>query len=166
MPKRVPRTAGELMDELSRNPEYQARRKAQDERVAELQAVCAGDERMLVREIQGLGYQVTSVWDLVNNAPHPFLPRPFTGPYERAYPTLVRHLDVAHHPRIREGIIRALIVRDGGSLVEDALLESFRTERNPGLRWVIANALRVAMPYRRRRRHPEIAAAYRSGGDA
>ena len=53
MPKRAPKTAGEFMDELSRAAKYQARRMAQDQRVPELQAVCAADERMLVKQILG-----------------------------------------------------------------------------------------------------------------
>jgi len=59
----------------------------------------------------------------VNNRPHPVLNFPFAGPYERAYPLLVRHLRVKHHPRVREGIIRALTVKDGDELVWKALLE-------------------------------------------
>jgi hypothetical protein len=166
MPERTPVTAADLLAELSRDPEYQARRKARDETIAHRRAVRAADERALVSEIQALGYGVTTVSDLVNNVPHSFLPRPFVGPYERAYPTLARHLRVPHERAVRESIIRALTIRDGGSLVEEALLGSFRTETDPGLRWVLANALRVAMPYRRRRRHPEIAAAYENGGPA
>ena len=149
------------MEQLGRDPEYQERRREQDERLARLAAACARDEQMLVKQIHAVGYKITSVWDLVNNSPHPFLPRAFVGPYERAYPILVRHLSLAHHPRIREGIIRALTIKDGGALVEEALLESFRGERDRGLRWVLANALKTAMPYRRRRHLPEIAAAYR-----
>ena len=166
MARRRPITAGELMEQLSRDPEYQARLKAQEERLARLAAACAADERMLVKAIHAVGYKITSVWDLVSNAPHPFLPRPFIGPYQRAYPILVRHLGLAHHLRIREGIIRALTIKDGGALVEDALLEQFRGEKDRGLRWVLANALKTAMPYRRRGRLPEIAVAFRGGGDA
>ena len=45
---------------------------------------------------------------------------------------------------------------DGGSLVENALLSEFERETNGELRWVLANALRTAMPYHRRRKYPEI----------
>jgi hypothetical protein len=76
---------------------------------------------------------------------------------------LVTHLTLSHHPRVREGIIRALTVKDGGSLVNDALFEQFTIEQDPILRWVLANALRIAMPLKQRRRHPEIAKVFNSG---
>jgi hypothetical protein len=127
--------------------------------------VCRADEALLVREVRECGYAIDSVWDLVNNTPHPFLPRPFTGPYSSAYPVLIRHLSLKHHPRVRDGIIRALTVRDGGPKVEAALLEAFITEPAGPSKWVLANALRVAMPYSRRRRHPEIKTTLQSGGE-
>ena len=77
---------------------------------------------------------------------------------------LVRHLQVPHHPRVREGIIRALTVRDGGEAVWQALLYEFQRETDTGLRWVLANALKVAMPYRKRVKFPEIAHAFKHAG--
>lgn len=77
---------------------------------------------------------------------------------------LIRHLQIPHHPRVREGVIRALTVRDGGDAVWQALLQEFNRETNNGLRWVLANALKIAMPYRKRVKIPEIAHAYKSGG--
>src|SRR5262249_12457352 len=119
------------------------------------------DEAVLVKRLHAIGYDVDSVWDLVNNVPDPILKGRFVGPYKRAYPVLMAHLQLRHDPRIREGIIRALTVRDGGVDLEIALLTEFKRESDPGLRWVLANALRIAMPYSRRRKHPEIAAAYK-----
>ena len=77
---------------------------------------------------------------------------------------LTRHLKIPHHPRVREGIIRALTVRDGGELVWQALLHEFQRETDAGLRWVLANALKVAMPYRKRVKYPEIAHAFKHAG--
>ena len=155
-PPRRPKTAAELMAELEANPKWVADRDRRDRQVEELDRVLAADEALMVAEIRGLGYDIDSVWDLVNNTPHPVLERRFIGGYEKAYPALVRHLELAHHRRIREGVIRALTVRDGGELVETALLAALHDERDPEIRWVVANALRVAMPYHRRRKHPEI----------
>jgi hypothetical protein len=154
--------ADEFNKLLDADPEYQARRAEMDRQAAELARICAEDQQMLVAEIRQLGYDIDSVYDLVNNVPHPFLERRFIGPYPDAYPTLVRHLSLPHHPRVREGIIRALTVKDGGRLVEDALLGEFRKESDKMLRWVLANALRTAMPAHRRRKHPEIASALKS----
>lgn len=152
-----------LLDQLEADPEYRRKRALADAALAKLEAECARDEEELVREIRSLGYDIDSVWDLVNNSPHPYLERRFIGPYERAYPTLLHHLTLSHHRRIREGIIRALTVKDGGTAVEQALLSEFENEANPELRWVLANALKTAMPYHRRRKRPEIAETFKRG---
>jgi hypothetical protein len=164
--KRRRLTAQELVRELEQDPAWAARRGEQKREFAALEVALREDERELVAELGVLGYHVASVWDLVNNAPHPVLERRFIGSYTTAYPVLVRHLILPHHRRIKEGIVRSLTVRDGGILVEKALLAAFQLEQNPQLRWVLANALRVAMPYHRRRKYPEIAAAYRSSQSA
>lgn len=144
------------MAELEADPKWVAER---DRRARELEAfakVLSADEALMVAEIRGCGYDIDSVWDLVNNAPHPVLERRFVGGYENAYPILVRHLRLPHHRRVREGVIRALTVRDGGDPVEAALLAALHEETDAELKWVLGNALRVAMPYRRRRKHPQI----------
>jgi len=112
------------------------------------------------------GYEVDSVWDLVNNRPHPFLETNFSGEYTKAYPVLIRHLQVPHVSAIREGVIRALTVKDGGKEVENALLDAFNEEKEPSLKWVLSNALKTAMPYHRRKKMPEIATTYKNGGNA
>lgn len=158
-----PVTASELLEQLASDPGNQERRRALEAATEELGRVCAADERLLVEEVRAAGYAVDSVWDLVNNSPHPVLERRFIGAYPKAYPVLVTHLRQPHHPRIREGVIRALTVRDGGALVEQALLQEFETEALVNLRWVLANALKYAMPYSRRRKRRDIADAYRAG---
>jgi hypothetical protein len=150
-------TAAELMEQLAHDPEYQAGIAERDAKIEAFLQEFAGEEALISAEAAALGYKIESVWDFVNNDPHPFLPRPFTGAYEKAYPLLVRHLRLPHHSRVREGIIRALTVRDGGELVSDALLHEFHAEKDPELKWVLANALITAMPYHRRRKFPEIA---------
>jgi hypothetical protein len=157
MKRRKSITAGELIAKLNDDPEYLARIAEQDRRIAKFVAEVADEEYQISRQAEKLGYKITSVWDFVNNSPHPILPRPFVGPYERAYPMLVRHLRLPHHPRIREGVIRALTVKDGGQLVSDALYQEFITEKDSGVKWVLANALRTAMPLKERKKHPEIA---------
>jgi hypothetical protein len=162
--KRRRRTAAELMAELSADPEYRARVAERDRKIAAKVAEHASEDAILAREAAELGYAISSVWDFVNNSPHPFLARKFIGPYERAYPMLIRHLSLPHHPRVREGIIRALSVRDGGTILANHLLNEFLSEPDTNLKSVLANALRVAMPYNQRRRHPEIAAALKRKG--
>ena len=159
-------TAGEVMAQLESDPEYVKQRALRDARTSILEQECRTDEALLVRKVRAIGYDIDSVWDLVNNAPHPHLSRRFVGPYSGAYSTLLKHLEQPHHPRIREGIVRALTVKDGGPQVEEALLSAFRKELDASLRLVLSNALRVAMPYSRRRRLPEIKAVLQLGGGA
>ena len=154
--------ASDLMKQLENDPAYQERIR---KRNAELQPIWDArkkDEEELVKEVNECGYSVESVYDLVNNAPHAFLERKHIGDYSKAYPVLLRHLDVPHERIIREGIIRSLTVKDGGKEVEEALLRHFESEKHPDTKWVIANALKVAMPYHRRRKRPEIAHFYKT----
>jgi hypothetical protein len=104
------------------------------------------DEADLVDELRALGFEVSSIYDFVNTS----------APYQTAYPTLVRHLRLPHHPRIREGIIRALTVKDARKVAEAALLEGFQSESDPILRWTFANALKTVMPSRARQKYPEV----------
>ncbi len=92
------------------------------------------DESEIVAGARRLGYDIDSVWDFVNNSPHPTLPRRFVGPYERAYPLLIEHLTRAHHPRVREGIIRALTIKDGGEPKWTALHHAFMQEQDALMR--------------------------------
>lgn len=160
MKRRRSMTYEEHLRELKSDPEryaqYLATIEARDRRLAAFAEEFREEDERLAREARTLGYKISSVWDFVNNTPHPILPRPFVGPYERAYPLLVRHLRLPHHQRVREGIIRALIVKDGGPLVAAALLEQFVTEKDRNLRWLLAIALRAAMSLKERRKHPEI----------
>jgi hypothetical protein len=156
MLKHKPITAAEVIAELEADSEWVARRDAKEREREAHHKVCAADEAELVAEIRSVGYDIDSVWDLANNIPHPILERRFLGEYSLAYPILVRHLYTPHRNETREGIIRALSVEDGGPEVETSLLNCFQSETDDNLRWVLANALRTAMPYHRRKKFPEI----------
>ncbi len=96
------KTAAELMAELQADPEYVAERQ---QREAELQRKAAEwreAEAPLVEELRAAGFEVESAWDLVNTA----------TPYPAALPILLEHLGRPYPDRVREGIARALAVRD------------------------------------------------------
>ena len=158
-------TVEEFIAERNNDPAWVEQERLRNQQLERVAAMRRKDERCLVQEIRGCGYEVNSVYDLVNNVTnprYPFLPINFTGGYERAYPILVKHLDLEHEFMIRQGIIRALTVKDAGTEAESALLRHFISEKDQSTRWVIANALRVVMPRRRRKFYPEIDELYRN----
>ena len=113
------------------------------------------DQEQLVRELSEVGFVVESVYDLVNNRPIAHLENKFIGSYAQAYPILVRHLDLPHHSRIREGIIRALTEKSARAIAKDKLLEHFYKEEDPSMKWVLANALRTVLSASDKKKHPE-----------
>lgn len=102
--KRNRKTAAQLMAELESDPEWVASR----DRKAELRARRAAEfreaEAPLMEALRSSGFELESVWDLVNTS----------QPYPRALPILLDHLDRPYPDRIREGIARALAVPDAG----------------------------------------------------
>jgi hypothetical protein len=156
-------TAAELMKQLEADPEYVARRRARDEQIEKLASDYGADEAALVAELRELGIQVDSVWDLVNNRPHRVLNRKFVGPYEAAYPILVKHLRIPHHERVREGIIRSLSEPTAYEAAARSLLEQLKIETEKSLRWVIENALKTMLPKAELTKHPEVHRAYEAG---
>jgi hypothetical protein len=139
-----------LVDQLVGDLSYQAITAERDARIAVLVAECATDERELCADLAAAGHPVASVYDFINPGAD------FSGNYSSAYPLLVRHLQVSHHPNIREGIIRALAVPDGGPAVWEALLREFYREEGKILKWVLASALSVALPKTEHTKHPQV----------
>ena len=117
------------------------------------------EDAALCAAINSLGYSISSVYDLFNQSE-----LGFRKDYSSAYPLLIEHLHVQHHPRIREGVIRALTVRNGGKAIWEPLLAEFMKEDDKILRWTLANALKTAMPSRQRVKHPAIADVFSSYG--
>lgn len=149
--KRGSITAGELIAKLEADPEFRREKAEREAQMAALFERRKKDEGGLVAELRAAGYEVDSVYDFVNTRDE----------YRYALPVLIRHLDLPHEPVIRGGIIRALTIKYGGAAVETALLRHFGSEVDHDLRWVLANALKTAMPLARRKKHPEIEAVFR-----
>jgi len=124
-------TAAELMRQLESNPEWVAKRDAKEARRADREKQLTADEASVVADLANVGVIVSSVYEFVgNNLPPP-----------AALPVLVRHLRIDHHPKIREGLIRALSVPSARVIAFEILCDIFTKERDPNLRWVTANAL-------------------------
>jgi len=60
------------------------------------------EEEPMLADLRGTGFDVESVWDLVNTS----------TPYPSAIPVLLKHLTRGYSDRISEGIARALAVPD------------------------------------------------------
>lgn len=87
---------------LQADPEFIARRRAKDRIIEEHAARQRVEEGPILAELREVGWDVKSVWDLIN-AP---------ARYEEAIPILRKHLRLPYSDRIREGIARALAVPD------------------------------------------------------
>ena len=124
-------TAGELMRQLEADPEWVAKRDAKATRRAERARQLADDEAPIIAELAVVGVTVSSIYDFVGKQLAP----------DCALPILVRHLNMEHPPRIREGLIRALGIPRARSVAFELLCDAYRSERDPTLRWVAANAL-------------------------
>ena len=133
-------TAGEFMARLQSDPEWvrqDAERAAKHQAaVDKLQAEIKPEKDALLADLAAVGCRVSSVWDLVNS----------NSSYPEAIPVLCKHLQLARHETMREGIVRALTVKEACGIGGHLILAELKRppEENPdNVRWVLANALTV-----------------------
>jgi len=129
-------TAAELMASLHKNREFIAQQADQAQQRKELERSLQADEEPLVQALAAAGIVVSSVWELVNSA----------HKYPSAIPVLIKHLKTPYHPKIREGIARALTVPEARPTAAPALIEAFQHEPDSTdirVKWALANALTV-----------------------
>lgn len=105
-----------------------------------IEAALKEDEQDLVNELQNVGLSVSSVWDLVNTQ----------NSYSRAIDILIKHLNIEHYEKNKEGIIRALTIKEAKGKVTLILRAEYdkTPKENYILRWVIANAIATTMTLR------------------
>lgn len=156
--------ASELMKKLEADPEYREMRKRKNRELEKQVEILAKDQRELIEDLRAIGYEIESVWDFVNNDNHYEFLRKFNGSYSSAYSILVEHLSIEHHPRIREGIIRALTEKDANRVASEALITEFYQEQDENLKWVLANALRTVLSRAQKAKHPEYKKVYNGKG--
>jgi hypothetical protein len=117
-------TAAELIAKLNADPEFVAKQARSNEEIDKRVAENRRTETPLVAELQAAGVQVRpgvlveTVWDLVNTA----------SPYPEALPILLAHLPRPYPAAVREGIARALAVRETRALGWEVLTRLYREE--------------------------------------
>jgi hypothetical protein len=140
-----PITAKEHSDSLARDPKIQAMRAAQERSQAERMAFLDADEKPLVKALTAAGWpegvrqcgSSRSVWDLVNT--------PIAYPH--LLETLADHVVRPYHLTTREGIARALAVKEArGTRVPRVLMDELKKRIDPteganSYRWVLINTL-------------------------
>lgn len=138
-------TAKEEQDLLDRDPQYQAMMVEKRRQWAEKAAIAKKDEEPLVAALTATGWpqavrqcgEWRSVWDLVNTA----------EPYPHLLNVLSDHLTRPYLKRKREGIARALAVREAkGTPIPRVLMEELKKETDPNegpnsYRWALINTL-------------------------
>jgi hypothetical protein len=129
-------TAEELKAQLAADPEF-LEQERQRERIRQQHAeALARAEGPVVAALREAGFNVTSIYDLVNA----------TDSYTRALPLLLQHLQLPYAPLVREGIARALAVPEA-KFAWKTLLSLFRNDfdqKANGVKWAIGCALAAA----------------------
>jgi hypothetical protein len=125
-------TAAEFLAERAKDPEYVERERKREEELKRLEEEYERAERPLVQDLKAAGFPVRSVYDFVNT----------TRSYRGALPILLDHLQRTYPPAIREGIARALAVREA-RFAWPLLVRLYREEPNAqvkdGLAVAVAN---------------------------
>ena len=105
--------------------------KASAEFVKELRQETKG----LLDELKAVGIEIESVYDLVNTK----------ASYPEAIPILIRHVPKAYHERNKDGIIRALTVKEATGKANAVLIAEYHKtpKEKMNLRWVIGNAIYI-----------------------
>jgi hypothetical protein len=126
-------TAQEWQEVLLSCPEWVAQDAAREAKRQAAEAQFRIEEGSIIVDLAKAGFTVGSVWDLVNTG----------ASYPAAIPVLLEHLKRQYHNRIRNGIIRALTVREARMIANQDILYELQREQDLENRWALANALTV-----------------------
>ncbi|MGB4415556.1 MAG: HEAT repeat domain-containing protein [Paludibacter sp.] len=123
---------GELVKKPNKTPaEIQEKEEV---RIA-LEAAYAEDEKPLIDALVEAGLNVTSSWDLVNTK----------SSYKVAIPILVEHLPKPYHIKNKEGIVRALAVKEAKGVACRAIIDEYHRAPKDDFnyRWTFGNTMAV-----------------------
>lgn len=127
------KTASQLLEELQNDPKHQKMLKEKEEMRERIEQNAIAGQRELLQELNGVGINITSVWDLVNTKLS----------YPNAISILIKYLPKMQDDNNKEGIIRALAVREAIGLANDVLLSEFENMsiKKVNLKWIIGNTI-------------------------
>jgi HEAT repeat protein len=93
------------------------------------------EDAQVAEALRRLGYDVDSVYDLVN----------MKSRYKDAIPVLVHYLGLVTDHGVKEGIVRALSVKEARGIAAEPLLSAFKDAGDGDvlLKWAIGNALSI-----------------------
>jgi hypothetical protein len=127
-------TAGEMTKFSLACPEWVAEQEVRDAEIRAKEQRYLEEEAPLREDLHRLGYPVKWVWDFVNTAQS----------YPDAIPVLIEHLLRPYTDEVREGIARALSVREARGQAGGAVLDVLGQQRlGVQTRWALANALTI-----------------------
>jgi len=91
------------------------------------------EEIELIKELNLIGINISSVWELVNTKEK----------YLNAIPILLKHIQKNYHEKNKEGIVRALAVKEAIGIASPVLIAEYhRVPKDKMLlRWVIGNTI-------------------------
>jgi hypothetical protein len=131
-------TAAELVDLLNSCPEWVRQNADREARhrseVEKTQREVKPEEDPLLLDLARAGCRVGSVWDLVNTS----------ASYPDAILVLLKYLPLARHPVLRNGIARALTVKEARGIAAGPILRELKKpSEDTEVRWALAHALTV-----------------------
>jgi hypothetical protein len=130
--KRWGKSADELLRELEADPNWVAAQESRKARHRMRLDAITVDIGTVLADLQAIGENVSSLAGFVNGT---------AEPTPSAMKVLVRHLDVEHHPAVHNSLIRALSISTAKDAAFKWLYRRFPFERDPNVKWLIANAL-------------------------
>ena len=123
--------------ELVGRPRSQEELEESDWLRKELELEYPKEYSSMTSELADVGVMISSVYDLVNTAKS----------YPNAIPILLNHVNKDYHERNKEGIIRALAVKEARGKASPILIAEYhRTPKDKmSLRWAIGNTIRMTI---------------------
>jgi hypothetical protein len=100
-----------------------------------LEKILEEDEKPLINDLLKVGVNIKSSWDLVNSSKS----------YQKAIPILIEHLSKPYHLKNKEGIARALAVKEAKGVACRPIIEEYKKtpKDEHNLRWVYGNTIEV-----------------------